>query len=198
MPLKNLFLVILITILLTSTFYANLDNLMPFFQKITGYTTIVLYGTVESPQTNATSTQETTTLTATIVQPKKEEPAQVSASETTATVEPKNETKQYTDQTILLNVINQTENLIVKLDKLRTSSRDILDYYSFVNDTENVDKWINIIVHFNQALDDLEDIRLYSEGVKNSATKEDVNTIKAMIGEVLKTTNKIIKLIKSE
>ncbi len=198
MPLKNLFLVILITILLTSAFYTNLDNLMSLFQKITGYVTIVLYGTVESPQTNAASTQETTTLTATVTQPQKEETPQITASETVATVKPKNESKQYSDQTILLNVINQTENLIVKLDKLRTSSRDILGYYSSINDTVNSEKWVNVIVHFNQAVDDLSDIRLYAKTVKDSATQEDINVIKEMIADVSKTLEKIMKLVRTD
>ena len=199
MPLKNLFLVILITILLTSVFYANLDGLMPFFQKITGYTSIVIYGTVVSPQANAT---QEPTLTATVTQPQKEEPVQqtnlVSQPELSATVEPSQENKeQYFNETILSQLINQTEDLKVKLDKLRTSSRAVLNYYSSVNDTKNVEKWINVVTLFNQALSNLEDTQNYTENVKSSATKENVNIIKDMIGDIRLTLDKIVKLIKS-
>jgi len=196
MPLKNLFLVIFITILLTSTFYANLDNLIPFFQKITGYTSIVLYGTVESPQAN---TGQENTLAATVQQPQKEEPTQIQSqetSQTTAVVEPKQEKKDYVNQTILFRVINQTEELQGKLKKLRTSSLTVLDFYSSVNDTTNVEKWVNIVTLFNQALDDLKDIQNYTESVKDSATKENVSVIKGVIIDVLKILYKILELIK--
>jgi len=196
MPLKNLIPVIIITILLTSAFYTNLDNILPFLQKITGYTSIVIYGTVESPQAN---TGQENTLVATVQQPQKEEPAQTQSQETpqtTAVVEPKQEKKDYVNQTILLQVANQTKGLIIKLDKFRASSRDILEYYSSINDTKNSEKWINVIVNFNQAIDGLEDIRLYAVTVKDSATKEDGDVIKAMIAEAMETLDKILGLVR--
>lgn len=198
MSLKNLVLVILVTILLTSTFYTSLDVISSFFQKITGYTSIIIQATVESPQDN-TAKQETTTLTATVTQPQKEEVPQVTSSGTTSvTIEPRNESKQHVNPTILSQVVNQTESLIDKLDKLRASSRDILGYYSSINDTVNIEKWVNVIVHFNQAIDDLEDIRLYAKTVKDSATKEDVDTIKTMIADAMKVLDNIMRLIRSE
>lgn len=197
MPLKNLFLVIVITIILVSLFYANLDDFIPFLQKITGYASIVIYGTVIAPQTNASTLENGTTLTATVAQPQKEETeTQTNISQTSISSTPEPQ-ERYVNQTILLQVINQTETLKIKLDKLRTSSRDILEYYSSINDTKNAETWVNVIVHFNQALDDLEKVQTYAEDVKDSATKENVNTIKGMIGDVLKTLDKIVKLIKT-
>lgn len=201
MPLENLILIIFLTVILTSVFYANLDNFSSFFQKITGYTTIVIYGTVEAPQTNISIPQENT-LTATVKQPQKEESGkQVSTTEThlviSETVEPQ-EQKQYVNQTLLLQVIKQTEDLKIKLDNLRTSSRNVLKHYSSINNTKNTEKWINVIVLFNQAVAELEDIQTYAETTKDSATKENVTIIKDMITDVIKTTNKIVKLIKDE
>lgn len=197
MPLKNLFLVIVITIILVSLFYANLDDFIPFLQKITGYASVVIYGTVIAPQTNASTPENGTTLTATVAQPQKEETETqtniTSQTSISSTAEPQ---ERYVNQTILSQVINQTETLKIKLDKIRTSSRDILEYYSSINDTKNAETWVNVIVHFNQALDDLEKVQTYAEDVKDSATKEDVGIIKGMIGGVLKTLDKIVKLIK--
>jgi len=200
MPLKKLFLVILITIVLSSVFYANLDKAIPFFQKITGYTSIVIYGSVMAPQTNASTPENGTTLIATVAQPQKQETeTQASVTSQTSissTIEPQ-EQKEYVNQTVLLQVINQTKTLKAELDKLRTSSRDVLYYYSSINDTKNAEKWVNVIVLFNQALDELEKIQMYTENVREYATKENVNTIKSMVGDVLETLDKIVKLIKS-
>ena len=189
--LKNLLLLVLILLLLTGLGYF-------ISLKATGYTSIVIQATVASPS-NA-STQEPPTLTATVEQPKAEKPTQSKTPETgiSATVEQKEEKKEYVNQTILLQVINQTENLKVKLDKLRTSSRTVLNYYSSINDTDNVEKWINVVVLFNQALDDAEKIQDYTEDVKDSATKENVDVIKTIINSTRETLNKIVKLIKSD
>lgn len=200
MPLKSLLIVIFTAILLSSVFYANLDNFTSFFQKITGYTSIVLYGTVISPQANASSQAGETTLTATVAQPQKQEAepqTNASTQTTVSTAVEQQEQKQYFNQTILLEVINQTENLKEKLDKLRSSSRDVLKYFSSINDTKNIEKWINAVTFFNQAVSDLEYIQTYTEGVKDSATKEDAKIIKDMISDVLKTLGKIVKLIRS-
>lgn len=188
--LKNSILLILITVALASALYANFD-------KITGYTTIVIEATVTSPTGN-TQENNATTLTASVSQPQKET-EQVSTSPQTivSTVEPVQEKKEYINQTVLLKVINQTESLRTQVDKLRTSSRDVLNYYSSVNDTENAGKWINVVTLFNQALDDLEDIHTYTESVKDSATQQNVSNIKVMISDVLKTLGKITKLIKN-
>ncbi len=189
--LKNLLLLVLILLLLTGLGYF-------ISLKATGYTSIVIQATVVSP--TSVSTQENPTLTATVTQPKAEEPTQSKTPETgiSATVEQKEEKKEYVNQTILLQVINQTENLKVKLDKLRTSSRTVLNYYSSINDTDNVEKWINVVVLFNQALDDAEKIQDYTEDVKDSATKENVDVIKTIINSTRETLNKIVKLIKSD
>ena len=97
----------------------------------------------------------------------------------------------------MLQLINQTEILQTRLNELRTSSLTVLDYYSSINDTNNVEKWINIVTLFNQALDDLENIQNYTESVKDSATKENIDTIKGMIGDLLKTLEKIVELVRS-
>lgn len=170
---------------------------MSFFQKITGYTSIVIYGSVVAPSTEDPTIQESSpTLTATVTQPKAEESTQSKPPETgiSATVEQKEE---YVNRTILLQIINQTEDLKTKLDKLRTSSRTVLNYYSSINDIENVEKWVNVVTLFNQAIDDIEKTQNYIEGVKDSATKENSGTIKSMITDVLKTLDKIIKIIKN-
>lgn len=188
--LKNLFLVIFVTIILTTLTHSLLT-------KITGYTSIVIYGTVESPQTSAQTND--TTLTAT-VQSQIESP-QVSPTESytaTVTTSESQEQKQYVNKTLILQVINQTESLKVKLDELRTSSREVLEYYSSINDTKNVEKWVNIVVLFNQALDDVEKIQNYTASVKDSVTKESVDVIKDMINNTRETLNKIVKLIKAD
>jgi len=187
--MKNLFLVILATIVLAALTHSLLT-------KITGYASIVIYGTVESPQASAQAND--TTLTAT-VQPETESPQVIPTESYTATVATsgqQEEQKQYVNKTLMLQVINQTENLKVKLDGLRTSSREILEYYSSINDTENVEKWINIVVLFNQALGGVEEIQDYAKDVKDSATKESVDVIKGMINNTRKTLNKVVELIK--
>lgn len=198
MPLKNLFLIIFITILLSSVLYVNLDSLTSIFQKITGYTSIVIYGTVVAPQSSTPTQQEngSTTLTATVTQPQ-ESPAQISTPEATVSSADSRKTEKYINQTVLSQVINQTEILKVRLDKLRSSSIELLNYYSSINDTQNTEKWISVVTLFNQALDDLEDIQKYAESVEDSATKENVDTIKSMINDVLKTLDKIVRLVRN-
>ena len=200
MPYKNLVVIIFIAVFLTSVFYSSLDNLTHSFQKITGYTSIIIQATVEPPPASPTAAGDTT-LTATVAQPQQEEPAQTTQSATVAqTASPIAEPapKQYIDSAILVKIVNQTEKLKIDLDGLRSSSREVLNHYSSVDDTKNVEKWVNVIVHFNQVLLELENIQTYAETVKDSATQEDIGVIKEMVADVIKTTNKIGKLIKSE
>ena len=124
----------------------------------------------------------------------KTETAVTPATQPTTTAPPQS---AQIDKTVLVTILIQIETLKTKFDNLKLASQGISNYYISVNDTQNSEKWNNVVALFSSGITNLDSIKDYIRSVKESPTQTDVIQIREKIRNVMLIVDSIVNVILS-
>lgn len=101
------------------------------------------------------------------------------------------------DRLRLAQSILTIESLKIKFEILKDKSQSLLAYYNVKNDTKSIQKWNKVVGLFNEAIEALDNIKLFISSVRDTATEGDLDEAANRIDNVLLVIDKIIGVMLS-